>query len=280
MLPVNSPFDGDQLVVSGTFKAGGNQDGRSVGRRSHSRLHDRRAGPLGGAAAGRSRGGRHQDRAAGRRHDAPARAGPQSRHGRLLPRLQSLQAFDRSRPQAGVRAQGAVQARRDRRRGDAQLSPRSRQAAGRRVRGVREDQSAPRLSRDLRLPRRRTDGREGGLRRHHPGRFRPGRSADRRGGRAALPADHRGRQDQLERRRLGAAGGPVRARAYRQGPGGRGADVRDAGLLRDGRASLWRDLQAGARHGGLQARAQQGAPPLSVEGRLLRAAALHRQSLA
>ena len=42
--------------------------------------------------------------------------------------------------------------------------------------------------------------------------------------------------------------GAVCARAYRQGPGGRGADVRDAGLVRDGRASLRRDLRAGARH--------------------------------
>ncbi len=123
-------------------------------------------------------------------------------------------------------------------------------------------------------------GAEGGLRRHHPGGLRPRRPADRGGGPAALPADHRGRQDQLQRRRLGAAGRAVRARAHRQGPVGRGADVRDAGLLRDGRASLRRDLQAGARHRGLQARAQQGAAALSVEGRLLRAAALHRRPLA
>ena len=72
---------------------------------------------------------------------------------------------------------------------------------------------------------------------------------------------------------------PVRARAHRQGPGGRSADVRDPGLVRHGRASLRRDLQAGARDGGLQARAQQGAAALSVEGRLLRAAALHRRPL-
>ena len=73
--------------------------------------------------------------------------------------------------------------------------------------------------------------------------------------------------------------GAVRARAHGQGPGGRSADVRNPGLVRDGRASLRRDLQAGARDGGLQARAQQGAAALSVEGRLLRAAALHRRSL-
>ena len=48
--------------------------------------------------------------------------------------------------------------------------------------------------------------------------------------------------------------------------------------LRHGRASLRRDLRAGARHGGLQARAQQGPATLSVEGRLLRAAALHRRN--
>ena len=96
---------------------------------------------------------------------------------------------------------------------------------------------------------------------------------------AALPADHRRRQDQLQRRGLGAAGRAVRARAHRQGPGGRSADVRNPGLLRHGRASLRRDLPAGARDGGLQARAQQGAAALSVEGRLLRAAALHRRAL-
>ena len=73
--------------------------------------------------------------------------------------------------------------------------------------------------------------------------------------------------------------GAVRARAHGQGPVDRSADVRDPGLVRDGRASLRRDLQAGARDGGLQARAQQGAAALSVEGRLLRAAALHRRSL-
>ena len=209
-----------------------------------------------------------------------ARTGPQSRHGGLLSRLQSLQALDRARPQAGLRPQRAVQAGRDRRRADAQLPARSRPAPRRRVRDVREDQSAPRLPRDLRLSRRRPDGTEGGLRRHHPGGLRPRRAAERGGGPAALPADHRGRQDEFQRRRLGAAGGALFAREkHGQGPGGRGADVRDPGLVRHGRASLRRDLQAGARDGGLQARAQQGAASLSVEGRLLRAAALHRRPL-
>ena len=50
------------------------------------------------------------------------------------------------------------------------------------------------------------DGAEGGVRRHHPGGLGPGRAAERRGGPAALPADHRRRQDQLQRRGLRAAG--------------------------------------------------------------------------
>ena len=153
-------------------------------------------------------------------------------------------------------------------------------APRRRIREVREDQSAARLCRGLRLSRRGPDGRQGGLRRHHPGGLGPRRAAERRRRPAALPADDRRRQDQLQRRGLGAARGPLRARAYRQGPGGRGADVRDAGLVRDGRASLRRDFRAGARYRGLQARAQQGAAALSVEGRLFCAAALHRRALA
>ena len=157
--------------------------------------------------------------------------------------------------------------------------PEPARAAGRGVREVREDQSAAGLSRDLRLPLGRPAGTEGGLRRHHPGGLGPRLAADRGSGPAALPADHRRRQDQLQRRRLGAARGSLRAGEDRPGPGGRGADVRDAGLVRHGRASLRRDLQTGARHRRLQARAEQGAPALSVEGRLLRPAALHRRPL-
>ena len=71
------------------------------------------------------------------------------------------------------------------------------------------------------------DGRQGGLRRHHPGGLGSRRAAERRGRPAAFPADHRCRQDELKRRRLGPARRAVRARADRQGPGGRGADVRD-----------------------------------------------------
>ena len=242
MLPANCSSDGDQLVVSRIHKREENLHGRSVGRRSHPRLHDGRAGSVGGAAIGRSRGGRHQDRAARGRYDARAGTGAQSRHGRLLSRLQSFEALDCARPQAGGRPPGALQAGRDRRRHHAQLPARARQAPRRRVREVREDQPAHRLSRDLRLSRRRPDGIEGRVRRHHPGRVRARRAADRRCRTAALPADHRRRQDQFQRRRLGAAGGPVRAGAHRQGPVGRSADVRDARILRHGRASLRRDL--------------------------------------
>ena len=111
----------------------------------------------------------------------------------------------------------------------------------------------PRLRRHLRLPRRRALRRQAGLRRHHPGRLRPGLAAglDRR--RAALRADDRRRQDQLDDGAGRGARRPLPPGAHRRGPGGRGADVREHGRLGDGGAPLRRDVRAADRHHRLQA---------------------------
>ena len=98
------------------------------------------------------------------------------------------------------------------------------------------------LRRHLRLPGHRAVRRQAGLRRHHPGRLGDGLAAERPDRRAALRADHRGRQDQLDdavRRRAGRALPPG---PHRRGSGGRGADVREPRRLDHGRASLRREL--------------------------------------
>ena len=170
--------------------------------------------------------------------------------------------------------------RRARRRADAQLPPRAGGAARHGLRGLRADQPASHLRRDVRLPRGRSLRQQGGVRRHHPGRRGPRVAADRGGGHAALHADHRRGQDQLERRRVRGAGGALRARADGRRAGGRGADVRDPGVVRHGRAPVRRKLRPRHRHPRVQADPEQSATPLRDQGRLPRHPALHRRPLA
>ena len=215
-------------------------------RRARGGLHDRRARPVGGAAARRPRRRRHQGRAPRGRHHAPARPDAEPRHGGVLSGRQPQQALDRARPQAGGRARGAAPARRGRRRAAPQLPAAGRAPARDVVRDVPRDQSGHRLRRHLRLPGRRALRRQAGLRRHHPGRLRPGLAPGLDHGRAALRADDRRRQDELDDGAGRGARRPLPQGAHRRGPGGRGADVREHGRLGDGRAPLRRDLRAAA----------------------------------
>ena len=163
--------------------------------------------------------------------------------GGVLPRLQSQQAQHRARPQAAGRPRrAAATASRPptcfvhnfRPQAAARLEPR--------VRARARGESRHRLLRDVRVPRRGPLRQQAGLRRHHPGGVRAGVAPGPAGRRSALPADHRGRQDQLD------GGGPRAPRralpqgAHRRGAGHRGADVRDGGGVDDGRAPLRRDV--------------------------------------
>ena len=97
--------------------------------------------------------------------------------------------------------------------------------------------------------------------------------------RAALPADHRRRQDHGADRGLRRAGGAVPPRAHRRRPGARGADVRDHGQLRDGRAPLGHDVRAADGAAGLRAADEPPPQALQDAGRLHRDPAVPRRPL-
>ncbi len=175
---------------------------------------------------------------------------------------------------------GAAAARRGRQRAAPQLPAAGGAAARHVLRDVPRGQPGPRLRRHLRLPGRRALRRQAGLRRHHPGRLRPGLAAglDRR--RAALRADDRRGQEQLDDGAGRGARRPLPPGAHRRGPGGRGADVREHGGLGHGGAPLRGDVRAAARHDRLQADPQPEPPPVPDEGRLPGDPAVHGSELA
>ena len=117
-------------------------------------------------------------------------------------------------------------------------------ATGAGVRSGARGEDPDRLLRHVRLRTLRPLPRPAGVRRLHPGRGRPHPAAGRRAGRAALRPDHPGRQDDRALGRLRGLRRALPSRAHGRGTGDRGADVRDARLVRDGRASLGRDLRA------------------------------------
>ncbi len=159
---------------------GGDGDERSPGRHPGAGFQLGRARPLRRADARRHGRRRDQDRAPGRRCDAPRPPVPQSGNGRDLPQPQSQQEEPGDRPQARSGARGGDAAGRKGGRGAAFDSPRSGGAAWPGLRLAGGDQPAPDPLCGARLlvrplcgparPRRRHPG--GKRRRPHAGRRR------------------------------------------------------------------------------------------------------------
>ena len=256
-------------------------DHRTARRRQDSRPHHRADGAVRDADPRRPRRGGDQGRAArGRRHP-PHRADAQSRHGAHLPARQPRQAERRARSQAAGGARRPAPPRAARRRDDLERPPGGDEAARPRLRRRRRAQPAHRVRHLLRLRPARAGGGEARVRRSHPGgrRHPVAHAAGRRAGARVRAGDAR-RPAHRAARGLCGVGRAVRARADRQGPGGRGADVRGRRAVRARRSPGRPHLRAADRRTGLRAAAHAAPPAVRNARRLPLPADLQRQAVA
>ena len=254
---------------------------RPARRHPRRRPDDRADGPLRDPDPRRLRRRRDQGRAARRRHHAARRPDAEPAHGADVLPGQPQQAQRRARHQdAGRprRAQAPVPARR---RVHLQRAPGG--AAPARPRAGRHPrrQPAARASEPDRLRRGRALLGPARLRRPDPGPRR--HSGDHppagRQGRAALCAAHHGGPHRRAQRRACGAGGADGARALRQGPDDRAADVRDAGAVRAVRPFRRPRVRAADRPARLQPPARARPPPLRDARRPHLHPGLHRPAL-
>ena len=245
--------------------------------RAGDRVDDLR--PLGWPVPGRHGRRRHQARTARRRPDALDRAATLAVDGCVFPDQQPQQAQHRRRPQDARGPRHPAAPGGQDRRAAALDAHACGQPFGAGLRHTFGGQRGPRVLPRQRLCRRRSVRRSTGLRRHHPGRIRPGHVANRGRRPAALHPDHRGRQDQRRARGLRHRVGADAPHAHRAGPAGRRGHVRDHGRFQHDGTPVGPCLRAAAGRHGLRAGQHRVASPVQDEGRLHRAAALFQRPL-